>query len=123
MTKVSSARIRSKSYSKDEIIVADRLFVSEADKPFFNIHARDFRHQHICITLSAQHMANRCCNVGRRQARRRHLIQQRLKQMMVRAVNHGNADRRFRERKGGVQSAEPPAHDNHMGMFLLHNAG
>ena len=47
-----------------------------------------------------------------RQRRRRHLIEQRLKDVVVMAIDHGHVHVGGRERAGGVQPAKSAADDD-----------
>ena len=46
--------------------------------------------QHACVVLASDQASNRPGDVGRRQTGRRHLVEQRLKKVMVLAVNQGD---------------------------------
>ena len=66
------------------------------------------------LSLAAQHPADRRGDVARRQAGRGHLIQQRLEDVVVVAVDQRHAHRRAPERLGGNQPAEAAADDHDM---------
>ena len=68
--------------------------------------------QHTDIFLMTQHPANRRRDVAWRQRCRRHLIQQRLEEMVVVAIDQRDANRRVPERARGVEAAEPAADDD-----------
>ncbi len=69
--------------------------------------------------MVAQEGADRRGDVGRRQRRGRNLIQERLEQMMVRAVDQQDIDGRAGEPGRRCQSAEAAAHDDDA-LPLLH---
>ena len=60
----------------------------------------------------AKHPADRRRDIAGRQRGRGHLIQQRLEQVVIVAVDERDADRRTRERARGVQAAETAAEDD-----------
>jgi hypothetical protein len=66
--------------------------------------------------------ANRCGNVGRAEARHRDLIQERLKQMVIGAIDDSNVNTcGIPKRLYGVQPAESrPDNDNVFGFHLHH---
>ena len=70
------------------------------------------------LLASAQQIADRPGDFRRRQRRGRDLVEQRLEQMMVAAVDQRDLDRRAGKPKGGFQPAETGADDHHaMGLF------
>ena len=77
----------------------------------------DFAHlgkQHFDVRLAPQNPADRRSNVPRGQRGHRHLIEQRLKDMVVAAVDDGDPDPGAPERAGRIQPAESPADDDDM---------
>jgi hypothetical protein len=58
-------------------------------------------------------MAYRGRDRRRRQARGGHLVQQRLKQVMITAVDYGDFDRFSRKRLGGFKSTEAATDYDH----------
>jgi hypothetical protein len=78
------------------------------------VHPGDLGHRHRHIALAPEQMTDRRGDVARRQRGRRHLIEQRLKEMMIRPVDHRDADRRVPQGARGGQSSEAAAHDDHM---------
>ena len=64
------------------------------------------------VGLPAQYAADRRGDVGRRQARGRHLIEQRLEQMVVVPIDHHDVDRRLGERLRGREPAKSCADDD-----------
>src|SRR5215472_3852543 len=60
----------------------------------------------------AQDGPDRLGNIGRRQRRGRDLIEKRLKQVVVVAVDDGDLDGRARQRSGGLEPGKACA-DNH----------
>ena len=83
-----------------------------------SIDAADICEQRRHLLASAQQIADRPGNFRRRQRRGRDLVEQRLEQMMVAAIDQRDPDRRTGEAKGGLQPAETGADDHHMmGLF------
>jgi hypothetical protein len=66
------------------------------------------------IFLVPQNPPNRRGDVARRQRRRRDLVQQRLKQMIVVTIEQRDAYRRVGERACGVESAKTAADNHHV---------
>ena len=74
--------------------------------------ATDIAEQHFDVALTAQDPADRRRDVAGRQRRRRHLIQQRLEDVMVAAIDERDPHRRPPQRARGVQAAEAAADDD-----------
>ncbi len=88
-----------------DAIREDHLLVGEIDAGHFGqLGGR--------VRLLAEDRADRVGDISRRKRRRRHLVQQRLKEMIVLAIDDGDLHRRITERFGGVKPAESTA-DNH----------
>src|SRR3974377_2096228 len=62
------------------------------DDPRRSVDAGDFRHQDSDIILLTQNEADWPCDLGRRECRSRDLVKQRLKTMIVVAVDDGDVD-------------------------------
>ena len=71
------------------------------------------------ILAPAKEVPDRPRDLGGRERRCRRLIEQRLKQMMVTAVDDGDPDRRAGEPVDGLQPAEPGADHDHL-MSVRH---
>jgi hypothetical protein len=97
---------------EDEGIVGE-LPVLEEDPPAGQVHPFDLRQEDRDVSRIAQDRAERARDVRRRQRRRGHLVEERLKQVMVSAVHDGDADRMAGQPARGVQPAEaaPDDHD------------
>src|SRR6185437_13280479 len=76
------------------------------------IDRRDFAEQYVGVFLAAKEPADRRGDVGRREHRRRDLVEQRLEDVMIRAVDDGDIDGRVLERARGVEAAEAAADDD-----------
>ena len=94
----------------DEIVVLKGLLaqVHALRREIDRLH---LAHQHRSIRLATQDMSQRRRNRGCRQSRRSHLVQQRLKQVVVAAVDQRDVHVRRTQRPNGPQSAEATAHD------------
>src|SRR5215469_15806086 len=77
------------------------------------IHSRDFAHDHRCISISSQYVADWRTHLRRREHCGRYLIKQRLKNMMVRPIYQSDFERRFPEGLGRSQTAKTAAHDHY----------
>ena len=83
VTKIGVAR----AGSEDKIVVGHLPPAHDRDRARHDIDADDLT-QHDCnISVGANDAADRCGNVSRRQTSGRHLIEQRLKQVIVLSVN------------------------------------
>src|SRR6185369_452862 len=76
------------------------------------IDAADGRKQRRHLAPVAHEMADRPRDLAARERGRGHLIEQRLKQMMVAAVDQRDLDRRARQPVGRLQPAEAGADDD-----------
>ena len=97
----------------DQVVVRDRFPIRD-DRPRRVIEAAGLRQQHLHVGLPPQDPPNRRGDVGRRQRRGRHLIKQRLKQVVIVSIDDRDADGRRGERSRRVETAEPAADDDHM---------
>ena len=62
--------------------------------------------------MIAQNRTNRPCNLRRRQHRQRNLVQQRLKRVIVLAVDHGNVDRQVGQSLCRMNAAKAASKDD-----------
>src|SRR6202035_249691 len=92
--------------------------IADDDALLLLVHARDLPKDHRRVPLVSQNTPNRRANLTRRQHGGCHLVEQRLKQMMVGSINqqdlHGSVAQGFR----GCQPAEAPAYDDN--SWLCH---
>jgi len=75
--------------------------------------------KHSDVLPIRENAADGLCDFRRRQTARRDLIQQRLKQVMIRAVNHRDARVRMMEALAERQSAKPAAEHHHVNLFAV----
>ena len=96
-------------------IVVRELAVGQYQALPLAIDAVDLRQQYLGIGLMPQNPSNRGGNVARRQRCHRHLIQQRLEDVMVAAIDDGQPDAGVAQGAGGIQATESTADDDDMG--------
>jgi hypothetical protein len=78
------------------------------------VHSSDLGHRYRHVALAPEQMADRRGDVARRQCGRRHLIQQRLEEVMIRPVNNRDADGRVPQGARSGQAPKTAAHDDHV---------
>src|SRR6478736_6658652 len=76
------------------------------------IHTGDLAHDHRCIFMSSQYLAEWRTHLRRREYCRRYLIKKRRKNRMVRSIDENDFDRRFAKGFGRSQTTKTAA-DNH----------
>ncbi len=84
------------------------------------IYACDCAQQHACVALAPDQASNRPGDVGRRQPSRRHLVKQRLKEVMVLPVDQGDVRRRLGEPLRDSEAGEASADDDYARALTLH---
>src|SRR5690349_20259204 len=92
-------------------IVVVQVPLRRLDNPALHTKAGHLRHQDLDIFVGPQNRPDRSGDLSRRKSRRRDLIQQWLKSVIVPAVNHRNLYWRLGEFLRGIQSAETSADD------------
>ena len=110
---VSEIGVR-RSGRNHEVVVGNRA-CSGLNQPPGKIEAGNLRHQHCCVALLAQHVPDGPSDLGRRQRSGRHLVEQRLKAMVVLAVQDDHVDGNTGERFRCCEAAEAPTHDDNLG--------
>ncbi len=98
---------------EDEILVGQVGAVVERDQPGIGIDADHLGEQHPHVRLAGEDRPDRTGDVRRVQSRRRHLVQQRLEQVMVAPVDHGQVDIRSGQPFRCGEPAESTADDQH----------
>jgi hypothetical protein len=96
----------------DQEVVPHFAAVGAHDHPARWIDRRNLGEQHLHVALAAQHPADGRGDVAGRQTGRRHLIQERLEQMMIAAIDECNAYVAPPERLRSVQTAETTSDDD-----------
>ena len=122
-----------RSSRKNQIVESDRVLVALVDSGFSRTVAPGFSRtliehddppdridrlrvgeEDFHVLLPAQDPSNRRCHVGRRQRGGRHLIEQRLKQMVVMAVDQRDTDGRVPQRLSGGQTTKSAAKNHNV---------
>ncbi len=101
--------------SEHEVVVVEACAAGQRHVPRVDVDADYLIHQHLGIALMAQDGADGLGNVGGRQHRQRHLIEQGLEEVMIAAVDQGYIDGQVRQPGGGVQAGKASADDDHAG--------
>ncbi len=96
----------------DQVVVTDGRVVVERDRLGLRVDADDLGQQHQKILLLAQDVADRRGDQRRRQPGGRDLVQQRLEQMMVAAIDERDLDRLACKRPRRREAAETAADDD-----------
>ena len=94
------------------MVVINILHALHADVAPRGVDGGHVAHQHRDISLPAKNMADRCGYRRPRQACGSHLIQQRLKQMVIAAVDECDLHGLAGQRLGGFEAAEAAADDD-----------
>ena len=98
--------------SEDQELVLPACAKAGFDPALCRIDPGHLVEQYGGVPLAAQYGADRLGNVGRRQCRGRHLIEQRLEEVVIVPVNDRDLDRRPCQFACGFESAKPGADDN-----------
>src|SRR5215472_12240216 len=111
----------SRAGRKNEVIVryGDMLAICVVYKnaALLLIHAGDLAHDHGRVLLFSQNSADWGADLGWGKHRRRYLIEERLKQMMICPINQNDLDRRFAKSFCRSQAAKPTADDHYAGCM------
>jgi hypothetical protein len=84
-----------------------------------DIYANDVREQHFDVLLPAENPPDRRSDLSRRKRRAGHLIQERLKDVMVPTIEQRNLYRYVSERPSGIQAAESASDDHNMHLSTI----
>jgi len=115
MAEVGMARARS-HYQ----IVVGNFFTGESDHAPREIEVFNFSKQDLDIRTAAKNPTKRRSNFPRRESRRRHLVEQRLKGMVILAVNQRNANRGAGQLPCSHEATKAAADDDHVRCDFLH---
>ncbi len=99
--------------SQHQVVMPDPGPAEQRHQPGSSVNRGDLVHQHLGIRLFAQNRADGLGDLRRGQHGQRHLVKQRLKRVMVAAVDDGHFHRQFRQSLGGMEAAKPSADDDH----------
>ena len=104
----------------DDQLVVRHLAVTEPHAAPLDVDRLDLAEQHPGVLLPGHHRAQRRGDLARRQAAGGHLVEQRLEEVEVAAVDQRDRDRRALERARRVEPAEAAADDHHPGCRVRH---
>ena len=90
----------------------DAIRAQRRERTAIEVESRHARQRHLGVLLPAKHVADRRRDLALRQDPRGHLVQQRLEQMVVDAVDEGEVHGRALQEPGGEQPPEPAADDD-----------
>ena len=94
----------------------------QSDLASAKIEAHHLAQQHLDVLVPGDNLADGRGDLGRREPGGRHLIQQRLKSVMVLAIDQRDLDRQTGQRLGSLQATEAAADDNDpRTCFLIHS--
>jgi hypothetical protein len=106
------SEVRMRRTGRDDQVVVRHFAVEQLHDLLPCVDRRRFAEKHARIALAPQNPPYRRRDITRIQRRGRYLVEQRLKQMMVAAVDHRQPNGRTLERPRRLDPAEP-ATDNH----------
>ena len=112
--------VRRRAGREHEIVVRN-LAVVRQENPARLVDAFSFRHEELDIRIVAEERADRVRNLVLGQDGRRDLIQQRLEQLEVVAVDERDLDIFFSERLRELDAAESGTDDDDMWFLLWHD--
>src|SRR6202043_970914 len=102
--------------SQDQVVVGEThliaVGIADDDALLLLVHTCDLSKDHRRVLLVPQDSADRGTNLARCEHRRRHLVKQGLKQMMVTPINQDDLSGSVMQGFGCRQTAESPAHDD-----------
>jgi hypothetical protein len=91
----------------DESVIGDNLVTRQNDVAGVGINRRDFAEHDFDARIAPQHLADRFGDVGRRERGSRHLIEKRLEQMIIPAIDEGRGNARLAELRATSMPAKP----------------
>src|SRR5262249_7641856 len=104
---------------EDEIVVVQLSTIVQEGHAPLRIDALHLRQKDFRILLLVEQVPDRRGDVGRRQRGGGQLIEQGLKDVMIRPVDEGDVDERVAKHARGIEAAEPAADDEHAGPFHI----
>jgi hypothetical protein len=105
---------------EDEVVVSDPALVIDHNLTPGSVHAGDPAELDARVRLVGQDRADRPGDVGGRECCRRHLVQQRLEQVVVAPVDQDQVHRCLAQRPGRGQATEAHAYDHHARPISSH---
>src|SRR6266568_3234333 len=107
----------SNTSGKDQVVVMHRhmlaIGVIHKHAALLLVHAGDIAHNHHRVFVLPQNSADWRTHLGWREHRRRHLIEEWLKYVMVRSIDENDFYRRFPKDFGRSQTTKTAANDHH----------
>src|SRR3984885_16034319 len=101
---------------EDQVIVGEGYCLSICIVSYYLlslfVHSGYFSHDYCHILMIAKNASYGCCNLARRQHCRCHLVKQRLKQVVVGAVDQDHLGGCFPESLGGGKATKTSSDDN-----------
>src|SRR5580698_327365 len=94
------------------------VFIASIDKLRVFINPADFAKKYGRISLTLQKSPDRGCDLSRRKHRCRHLIEQRLKEVMIRSINHQDIGVCIPKGSSGSEPRKTST-DNHDSLHLF----
>ena len=91
----------------DQIVVSELGAIHEVQDLARGIDPIHFAEQHLHVGLVAQDPSNRRRDVTRRQDRHRHLIQQRLENVMIASIEERHIDARLAQARAAFRPPNP----------------
>ena len=101
------------SGSEGEVVIVETRSAGQLDAARGGVDCDDFIHQHFSVALVAQDGADGLSDVGRRKHCQRDLIEQRLKGVVIAAIDYGDVDRQACEPFCSVKAGKARADDDH----------
>jgi hypothetical protein len=100
---------------EDQPVVGERLLriVVDVDLARFEVDVAHVTEHDPHVGLAGEDGADRGCDLGGREARHRHLVEERLEEVIVRAVDQRDLDVSARERLRRFEPAEAASDDHH----------
>ena len=98
----------------DQIVVPELDPVRQVHPPPGKIDPADLVQQDLDVCVMAEDPADRIGDVGRGQPSQRHLIEQRLEEVIVQAIDHRHRDVGPPEGPRGGEAPEPRTNDDHL---------
>ncbi len=103
---------------QQQVVVVQRAAIGHADLPGLLVDGHHFAQPHFHIALVAEDVAQGCGDIRGGQAGSGHLVQQRLEQVMVAAVDQGDAYALAGQGTGGPEAGKTAADNNQVGNAL-----
>jgi hypothetical protein len=96
-----------------EVVVGQALAAVERHFALVEVHTGHIAHVHVHVVGVAEHLAQRCRDLGRRQEATRYLVEQRCEQVVVVAIDDRDVERFAREPPSALQTTEAGAQHDH----------